>query len=727
VRTEFQGTRWALPARVYASPLELYVGKSISKQNLVSELKSLGYSAVSRVWRKGQFSIAGNSIQFINREFSFWDGTENSAEINVTIANDSILELTDRETKKSLSLIRLAPQLIGKIYPAHNEDRVLVQDEEVPTSLIDAPIAVEDRDFYSHIGIDPRGILRAMYANLLAGGVSQGGSTLTQQLVKNFYLSRERTLRQKINEILMALILEWHYSKKEILSAYINEVYLGQHGARSINGFGTAAEFYFSRPLQELSLDQLALLVGLVKGASYYNPRRNPLRAQKRRNLVINLMHEQGFITAERAKQASQKALNVTKQPGWTSAKYPSFLDLVRRHLQRDYKPEDLRNEGLRIFTTLVPGIQDKAEQATQSRLDKLEKTRQLAVNRLQTALLITEVDSGEILAMIGGRKSSRAGFNRALDAKRPIGSLVKPAIYLTALMKPARYNVLSEIKDTPITIKQDDKVSWQPKNYSGESHGNVSLLVAMAKSYNLATVRLGMDIGIQNIRKTLKLLGIQSKIPVYPSLLLGALELSPYEVTQMYQTIANGGFKIPLKTIRAVLDKNGRPLKRYGLKIKQVMDTEPVYLTNYLMTEVINNGTGKRLQSQLPDLMPLAGKTGTTNDLRDSWFAGYGDRLLAIVWVGRDDNKPAGLSGATGAMQVWSDLMQRIRPEPLVLTSPENIAWVNMNNGARTSRNCPGTVAYPFIRPHLPTKSVDCGGMVRDKHNRSDFLQFGQ
>lgn len=726
VRSEFEGKRWALPARVYASPLELYVGKSLPEQNLIHQLKSLGYQAVSRVRRPGQFSVNGNSVHFINREFSFWDGTEESREIGIAFGNDTIRALKDRKTGGSVSLIRLTPQLIGKIYPYHNEDRVLVAYENVPTFLIDALIAVEDRNFYTHHGIDPRGILRAMFANLRAGEVSQGGSTLTQQLVKNFYLSRERTLWRKVNEVVMAFMLEWHYSKRDILSAYINEVYLGQHGARSINGFGNAAEFYFSRPLQELSLHQITLLVALVKGASYYNPRRHPERALMRRDLVIDLMHGQGFINAEQAEQAGQRALDVAKQPRWSSAKYPAFLDLVRRHLRRDYNNEDLRNEGLRIFTTLVPDTQDKAGQAVRSRLGKLEKTKRLTANRLQAALLVTEIDTGEILAMVGGRDLQRAGFNRALDAKRPIGSLIKPAIFLTALNNPAKYNVLSVIDDTPITIKQAAQINWQPKNYSGVSHGKVSLLTALAKSYNLATVRLGMGLGIENIRKTLKILGVQSEIPAYPSLLLGAIELSPYEVAQMYQTIANGGFNTPLKTIRAVLDKNGKPLKRYGLKIEQAIDSGPVFLTNYLMAEVVKTGTGKRLQSQLPDLMPLAGKTGTTNDLRDSWFAGYGERLLAVVWMGRDDNKPAGLSGAGGAMQVWSDLMKVIKPQPLSLTTPGDIAWINTRDGLRTTGDCPGTTAYPFIRPYVPAMSVDCEA-DRGQRATPDFLQKWQ
>ncbi|HKK16590.1 MAG TPA: transglycosylase domain-containing protein, partial [Gammaproteobacteria bacterium] len=566
------------------------------------------------------------------------------------------------------------------------------------------------RHFFSHHGIDPKGILRAAWANLRSGDVRQGGSTLTQQLVKNFFLTHERTLLRKFNEMIMALLLEWHYSKAEILATYINEIYLGQHGAQGIHGFGTAAEYYFSRPLSELKLEQLALLVALVRGASYYNPRKHPERATERRNLVIQQMYEQGYLEEEQAIEAQQAPLLISDSPGWSSAKYPAFLDLVNRQLARDYRHEDLQTEGLRIFTTLNPLYQETAIQAASSRLSRLEKSRGLKKNTIQVAGIITSVDTGEVLAMLGGRDNHSTGFNRALDAKRQVGSLIKPVIYLTALSKPERYNVLTALNDKSVSVKQNDGTVWKPDNYDGEIHGEVPMYLALEKSYNLATVRLGMEVGIAGFRKTLGKLGVNEHIPGYPSVYLGAIGLSPLQVTQMYQTLASEGFEIPLRTIREILDKNGNPLQRYPLDIRQMIDSRPVFLTNFLLTRVVQSGTARSLAARMPSYMPLAGKTGTTNDLRDSWFAGFGDNLLGVVWMGRDDNKPAGLTGSSGALQLWTDIMQTIKPQPLTLIPPDGVSMLAFKDGQRVAEGCPGAREYPFIDPYYPA-ITPCSG----------------
>ena len=470
-----------------------------------------------------------------------------------------------------------------------------------------------------------------------------------------------------------------------------------------MHGFGTAAEFYFARPLNELRVDQLALLVGLVKGASYYNPRKHPERAKERRNLVIRLMLEQGYLDKNAAEKAIAAPLDVVASMGWSGAKYPAYLELVSQQLQVDYKPEDLRSEGLRIFTTLNPQYQEIAEQAVKQRLSNLEKNRNLPENSLQAAVIVSSVETGEILALVGGRERNVTGFNRALDARRPIGSLIKPAIYLTALSQPDKYNVLTELLDAPIILNQPDGSTWMPKNYDGEAHGYLPLHVALERSYNLATVRLGMELGMEQIRPTLRQLGIGGRVPDYPSVYLGALELTPLQVTQMYQTLASNGFRVPLRAIREALDKDGNPLQRYSLDIKQTLDSKAVHITNYLLTEVVNKGTARSLSDRLPYLMPLAGKTGSTNDLKDSWFAGFGDNILAVVWLGRDDNTPAGLTGASGALQVWTDMMQEIKPQPLSLIPPEGVAWVPVLDGGRLINDCPGSQTYPFIEPYLP------------------------
>ena len=708
IRKEFEGKRWSVPARVYAQPVELYIGRHFTQARLQLDLRKLGYQPVSKLSGPGQFLGNGVNVELFTREFHYWDGIELSKKIRIQFDNQRISEIRDLTNGKLIQIFRLEPTLIGKIFPLHDEDRVLVNADEIPQALIDALIAVEDRNYFEHHGIDPKGILRSMFANILAGKIAQGGSTLTQQLVKNMFLSRERTFTRKLNEMLMALMLEYHYSKEDILVAYINEIYLGQNGAQSIHGFGTAAEFYFSRPLTELSLDKIALLVGMVKGASYFNPRNHPERALKRRNLVLDLMQEQGFINASENKAAHSRILRVRDKPDWSSAKYPAFLDLVRRHLKRDYQIDDLRNEGLQIHTSLDADMQDSVQKNVKTSMAKLDRAKGFKTGTLQTAVVIVNQHDGEVLALLGDRDKEKNSFNRALDANRPIGSLIKPAIYLTALDNPSRYHVLSILDDSPISLKQGNGKQWTPKNYDNRSHGKVPLVRSISHSYNLSTVRLGMKLGLDKVIKTLKNLGINRSVPRLPSLLLGAIDLSPYEVTQMYQTLASGGLQIPLKTVRAVLDSEGRPLKRYDLAIREYVKPESAFLTQFLLTEVVQHGTAKRLTRELPSFMPLAGKTGTTNGLRDSWFAGFGDRMTAVVWVGRDDNQPTKLTGSSGAMQVWLDIMKQLKPLPLTLFAPEDIKWRSFPDMSDPEFSCKDTKSYPFVKNHIPA-NVDC------------------
>jgi len=706
VRSAFEGKRWALPATVYARPLDLYVGQSLERDTLIRELEALGYRRQRAVDRAGEYAASDSRVELHTRQFRYWDGTEPARHITVQFQRDGIAAITHTDGS-AVPVLRLEPRIIGKIYPEHREDRILVRYAEVPQQLVNGLIAVEDRDFFKHHGIDPLAIARAAWVNLLAGEIRQGGSTLTQQLVKNFYLTRERTLWRKINEAIMALLLEAHYGKEEILEAYLNEVYLGQQGNNAIHGFGLAAEFYFRRPLSELSTDQLALLIGLVRGASYYNPRRHPERATQRRNLVLRLMAEEGYLQPAELQRLTARSLGISEVPGWTSDRYPTFVDLVRRQLHRDYDSEDLQTAGLRIFTTLDVVAQYGIQQALNRRLQELEQRLNRA-DDLQGAVVLASVDTGEIVAMTG-RRGRDFGFNRALDARRPIGSLVKPAVYLTALAQPQRYSVITPLADRPVMLPQPDGSEWTPENYDREFHGEVPLYQALAQSYNLATVNLGLDLGVGRVADTLEAILPGLSLPHYPSLLLGAVELTPLQVTQLYQTIAAGGFRTPLKSIVAVLDSEGEPLQRYPLAVEQVVSTEASYLTTFLLSQVIERGTARSAAARMPDRLPLAGKTGTTDELRDSWFAGYGDDRLAVVWVGRDDNRPTGLTGATGALQVWIDIMTGIRPQPLTLTPPAGVRWQKIIDGKRTDDDCERASSFPFIKPHLPREFVPC------------------
>ncbi len=711
VRSQFEGRRWAVPASVYARPLELYPGAPLTRRQLLGELQALGYRRVDSPQGAGEFAAGAQRVVLATRSFRFWDGPEQGRILELGFREGSLQQMVELPGRQPLTMVRLEPRLIGKIYPSHHEDRVLVRLEEVPPELISALLATEDHAFYSHHGIAPRSILRAIWANLRAGRTVQGGSTLTQQLVKNFYLTSERTLWRKFNEAIMALLLEIHYDKDEILEAYLNEIYLGQDGQRSIHGFGLAARFYFGRPLRELHLSQLALLVGMVKGPSYYDPRRNPERALQRRNLVLRLMAAKGAIEPQRERSAGAEQLGVVPARVGGITPYPAFMELVRRQLYRDYRDDDLRSEGMQIFTTLDPLAQQVAERALSGRLEALERERALEQGTLEGAALVTEPSSGEILAVVGGRDPRFAGFNRALNALRPIGSLIKPAIYLTALEHPDRYSLITPLEDEPLTLKWPNGDSWSPANYDRQSHGEVPLYLALAHSYNLATVRLGLQLGVQEVLDTVQRLGVYRPLNSYPSVLLGAAELTPLEVTQMYQTIANGGFRSPLRAIRAVLDAAGEPLQRYPLDIEQAADPRAVYLLGRALQEVVREGTARSLQRDLSDL-EIAGKTGTTDGLRDSWFAGFTADRLAVVWVGRDDNRGTGLSGSSGALPVWRDMIRQMGAQPLQLVAPEGIRqiWVEPYIGLRSREECTGAVWLPFISGSEPEDYSECG-----------------
>ncbi|MGA7802955.1 MAG: penicillin-binding protein 1B [Gammaproteobacteria bacterium] len=710
VRAQFEHKRWALPARVYARPLELYTGLRLSAAQFADELGQLHYRAVATPAGAGQVARRGDTFRLESRPFTFWDGREPAHDIRVSFGGGGVTALSDARSGAALSLVRLDPVQIGSIYPARKGDRILVRLNDVPPLLVKALIAVEDRHFYQNFGIEPTSIARAMVANLRAGRVVQGGSTITQQLVKNLFLSNRRTLARKAQEAVMALLVELHYSKNAILETYLNEVYLGQDGARGIHGVGLASQFYFQRPLKDLSLDQIALLVGMVKGPSYYDPRRHPQRALARRNLVLHILATQGVVPAAAASAAQARPLDVVKTPLSANA-YPAFLDLVRRQLSRDYRQEDLTSEGLRVFTTLAPELQRTLEQTFERRLPALERREKLPADSLEGAAVVTATDSGEVLALVGGRDPGYAGFNRALDAVRQIGSLVKPAVYLTALEQPERYTLATLLDDSPLSVKGANGSVWTPRNYDRRFHGQVPMYEALAHSYNVPTARLGLSVGAPAVIDTLHKLGVERDFEPFPSLFLGAQGLTPLDVAQMYQTLASGGFRAPLRAVRAVLDAHGKPLHRYPLAVEQVVPSGPVYLVDTALQHVVTEGTGAGLDRFLSPDLHAAGKTGTTDDLRDSWFAGFTGDRLAVVWLGRDDNGPTGLTGASGAMQVWGAFMAQAAAQPLVLPGGGSVTWESIDpaSGLKADGGCDDSVKLPFLPGSAPRKAAPC------------------
>jgi len=709
VTTEFEGRKWDLPSRVYARSLELYPGSALPITDLEMELAASGYRAANPVSRPGQYRVTGDGVDIYRRAFHFHDGNEEARRFSVGISAGKVSRLIGLPENRPLDLVRLEPAEIASIYPLQKEDRSLVKITEAPQLLITGLQAVEDRNFKHHPGIDLRGIVRALVANLKAGKAVQGGSTLTQQLVKNYFLTDDRTIARKFNEAIMAVLLEIHYDKSEILDAYINEVFLGQQGAYAVHGFGQASLFYFDQNLERLEPNQVALLIGLVRGASFYNPRRHPERALARRNQVLSAFAETGLLTLSEARQQAATPLGVTKEPRSRGTRYPDFVDLVRRQLAQVYREEDLKTEGLRIFTTLAPSVQEKAQHAVTDGLVQLEQRGMPA--SLQGAMVVADVASGEVRALVGDKDPDRAGFNRAIHARRQIGSVIKPLIYLLALEHSTEYSLVTRIEDEPISLRQADGSNWTPSNYDGKSHGEVTLLDALIHSYNQATVHLGLNIGVNNLVNRIRQLGIVADVDAVPSVFLGAVELTPLEVTQIYQSLAAGGYSVPLRSVIAVLTTGGDELIRYPLRMVPQPHREAISVLNYALTQVVEQGTAKALPGLLGSSATIAGKTGTTNDRRDSWFVGYTRDHVAVSWVGKDDNTPAGVTGSNAAMQLWAGLFRQLPFEPFDLRMPDGVSWlwVDSESGWATGQQCERAVQIPFLEGSAPRQSTAC------------------
>ena len=719
VRDEFEGRIWDVPSRVYARPLSLYSGKILSREALLTELRAAGYKKTGQASMSGSYSVSGNRFDIHRRAFTFDDGAVAEDRILLNLSSGSIRQVSDLSGSDP-GIVRLDPAEIASIYPLHDEDRTLVVLTDMPGLLVTGLQAVEDRQFKHHHGVALRSIARAFVANLKAGQAVQGGSTLTQQLVKNYFLSSERTLVRKANEAIMAVLLEIHYDKAQILEAYINEIYLGQQGKHGIHGFGRASEFYFDRPLRDLEPQHIALLLGMVRGASLYNPRRNPQRARLRRDQVLDIFATTGLMIAAEVKTAKASPLGVTENPRSGGSRYPAFLDLVRRQLKRDYRASDLNSEGLRIFTTLAPSEQEYAQHAVTNGLEDLHQ-RGLPLD-LQSALVLADVASGEVRALVGDRVAGRNYFNRALDARRQIGSVVKPLVYLLALEHDSDYNLITPVQDEPISLRQPDGSLWSPANYDHKSHGELPLLDALIHSYNQATVQVGLKVGVANLIRKIRQLGVNAEIPTVPATLLGAVELTPIEVTQMYQSLAAGGYSVPLRSVTAVLTPHGELLSRYPLRMMPLERRDAIAILNFALTQVVERGTAKNLYGQLDNKVMIAGKTGTTNERRDSWFVGYTRNRVAVSWVGRDDNRPAGVTGGNAAMRVWAGLFRNLPMEPVDLRMPDgaNFVWVDIQQQALTDPSCSGAVQIPFIVDSEPARSTKCLQKFADRNKKS-------
>ena len=694
VRNKMDGQIWDLPSVVYGRVLTLHSGQAMTLSDVRHELDALQYHKVATPQRMGEYSASATRIELIRRPFKFVDDPQPQQHVMLTFSGSRLTSIVDVTTKKALKTVKIEPKLLGMLGLTGNEQRIFMARDQFPPLLIDGLLTTEDRDFYQHEGVSPLAILRAMVVNLKAGHTVQGGSTLTQQLAKNLFLSRERSLWRKVREAYIAVIIDYRYSKDRILEAYLNEIYLGQNGAKEVHGFPLAARFYFGRSLEELRVDQLAMLVGMVKGPSQFNPWRHPDRTTKRRDLVLMLLLKHNYLTGAEYEQAVSEPLGIQKTPKIAS-RQPAYFQQLQRELEQDVGDIYKSGKGLRIFSTLDPVSQQAAEKTIAVMVPRLNKK---AGVKVETAMVVVDRQNGAVRALIGGSRPGYAGFNRALDASRQIGSLAKPAVYLAALSQPQKFTLATTLSDSAIVLKGSKGTSWRPRNYDRKFRGQVPLYYALAHSLNVPTVNLGLKVGLGTVINTMAKLGVkQDEIPHLPSILLGAFSLSPFEVTQMFQSITNNGRKAPLFSLNAVVDSRGRVLYQHQSQIEQVVPEQAAWLTTYDMKKVVSQGTARFLQSKFSSAK-LAGKTGTTDNNRDSWFAGADGREVGVVWVGRDDNTPVRLTGSSGALRVYADYLARRQPLPLNIGWPPYITTIKYQRAANGSLrfDCNGSVALP-------------------------------
>jgi penicillin-binding protein 1B len=677
VITRFANHQWEAPSKLYAEPTLLYPGIDIESLGLLEQLGRLDYRPVaSSVQTRGEYfhDRQNGALQIFLHDMSLFKHIKQPQRVKLKISGDKVEQINNMDDGSELQFIQLEPEVITGLYDKELEERRVIRLYEAPSLLIKALLAAEDQRFFEHEGIDPLRILGAGWANFQARRTLQGGSTLTQQLVKNFFLTQERTLRRKLVEVCIALILEHHYSKLEILENYLNEIYLGQRGAKSILGMWEAARFYFGKEPRDLSVGEMALLAGMVKAPNIYAPTRHPEAAVQRRNYVLQRMYELSNITQEEYNAALQEKISLRKLPPDVNGA-PYFADFIREELEKNYPSEALTSAGLHVFTSLDMNLQRIAQEVVRQGVEELEVKhphlrREKLEERLQACLVAMRPQTGEILAMVGGRDYQTSQFNRVTQAHRQPGSVFKPIVYLTALAKEqeqreGRFLPTSSLLDAPFSWSFGDQV-WSPGNYNNRYYGTVSLRRALEQSLNAATARLAKMVGLRSIHDMAQRLGWESPLPLYPSMVLGSSEVTPYEIVSMFSVLANQGVRMTPMPIKRILNPEGETIQRQSLQPEQVVSPEVAYMMTHLMEGVLENGTAREAR-KMGFLRPAAGKTGTTNDYGDAWFVGYTPNLVVAVWVGFDHRESLHLSGGQAALPIWTDFMKRATEEQFV------------------------------------------------------------
>lgn len=708
--------RWDLPSRIYSDATQIVPGMSYPRKMLEAKLNHVGYhSTAGPVKNPGEYRFTGDNLEIFLQNFTYPDMEFHAMAVRIEMDGSRVTRLVRLSDNIGLRAIRIEPELITSIYNEVMEDRVPIPLDSVPQSLVDAIVATEDRSFFRHEGISIRGIVRAAYANYRSGTVVAGGSTLTQQLVKNLYLSPERVYARKIKEAFMAIILDARYSKEEILEAYLNEIYLGQNGSVQIKGVEQASNVYFSKHVRYLTLPEAATIAGMIRSPNQYSPLRNPERSKERRDTILRVMLEQEKISPEDHAAAVEAPMTVNKFPR-SIRSAPYFVDLVMQQLRETYPETQLETEGLRIFTTLDTMMQRQAETSLEEGIVRLAKNH-ASIRKSETPLegvvITIQPGTGYVKALVGGRSYSRSQFNRALQAKRQPGSLFKPFVYVAA-MDPARgreaLTASSVLSDTPISIQTGSTV-WRPQNYDGKFHGTPTVRRALAMSYNIPAVRAAMDAGVPNVIRLASKIGVESRLQPYPSISLGSFEVTPLEIAYAYSVFANEGVKAEPISILAVATKEGRVLENREVQMQRVAPASLTYVMNDMLGDVLDYGTGARVRS-LGFKRQFAGKTGTTNDYRDAWFVAYSPRILTLVWLGFDDNRNLRLTGSDAAVPIWANYMNAIvgsvpdtnfkRPDSVIERQ------IDPESGLLAGPYCPESRSEVFVEGTAPEDT--CG-----------------
>lgn len=715
----FELRRLSLPTRIFADMTPLRAGAALQPDDLIDKLNRLGYRSVASVAQPGDYNTSHGAIDIYTRAFTHPSGSYPAQPIRVTFSGGTIGAVASLRHVREVSDAAVEPELLTSILSDQLENRRPVKLEQIPQQLQDAVIVTEDVRFWHHPGVDPIGIFRALFRNVRVRGVSQGGSTLTQQLVKNYYLTSERTYKRKIVEAFMAVILDARYSKREILEAYLNDIYLGRNRSISIIGVGEASHFYFGKPVSEITVPEAALLAGMIRGPNNYSPFTHPDVALARRNIVLGLM-----LRNKKIDQAAYKKAIATPLPrkpfrertGLSSI--PFYVDRVLQEMAQDYGIKDVKGRGLEIFTALDLAAQDTATRTLESGLEGLERAdrrlrRRDPQDALQGVMISVDVPSGEIRALVGGRNYDVNQFNRALNAKRQVGSLFKPIVYLTAFepsLSQQNITPATLVSDTRFVLKRSLAADWSPHNYGDEYHGTVTVQEALEQSLNSASVRIGLACGLQPIFKTARTLGIEEELHDNPAILLGAVGIPPIQMADAFSTIARLGSRLPLRAIRFVTNDRGKVISGGDpIKPVQVFPARDAFIMTTVMKGPIDRGTAHVVR-RMGFKKVAAGKTGTTNDKRDAWFIGFTPQTLTLTWVGFDDNTPTGLAGGDAAAPIWTRYMlAQTAGQPNVdFAVPPGIVFTKIDetSGGLAVAECPinVVVSEPFKEGTQPT-----------------------